>query len=689
MKKIPAIGALLLASSMLYGQQTPSDPRALEEIVVQAMRMDRSLQRIPAAVSVVGRDEIQMGRQQLGLDESLAKVPGLFMQNRYNFAQDLRVAIRGFGARSNFGIRGIKILVDGIPETLPDGQGQVDSIDLGTVEQIEVIRGPSSTLYGNASGGVISVTSESGPEEPFGEIRLSAGEYGFRKLQVKSGGRTEDLDYFISLSDSTIDGYREHSEAKNTQLTGRLKFQLKDDADFLTVFNYSDQPVSNDPGGINASQATSNPRSARDRNLLYDTGEALKQTRLGFVYSKPTSSAGQLNIRSYFVWRDFQNKLPQFPVADGVDLERFFAGGGLSYTKAWALGGKPNRMIVGLDVDNQDDDRRRFKNDKGIRGNLRFEQNEHVSSYGAFIQDEISLSDNLELSFGLRHDEIKFDVSDRFLSDGNDSGQITLSDTSPMIGIMFGISPILNIYGTISTSFETPTTTEYANPTGGGGFNLQLGPQTATNHELGIRGNINDRYYYEVAIFDIDVKGELVPYEVDGRNFFRNAGKSDRKGIEFGFTANPSDRTTISVTYTFADYKFDEFFEVEESLGIVDITNFSGNKIPGTVDHLFHSEISYTHPSGWYSAWNILYVDDQFTNNANTGTNKAYILSNIRAGLERKIGKMLVSPFIGINNLFDESYNANVRINAFGKRFFEPGPDRNLYAGINLRFDFR
>ena len=349
--------------------------------------------------------------------------------------------------------------------------------------------------------------------------------------------------------------------------------------------------------------------------------------------------------------------MPQFPVADGVDLERFFAGGGLSYTKVGTLGGKPNRMIAGFDVDDQDDDRKRFKNDKGIRGNLRFDQNEHVSSYGAFIQDEISLSDNIELSFGLRHDEIKFDVSDRFLSDGNDSGQITLSDTSPMIGIMFSISPTLNIYGTISTSFETPTTTEYANPTGGGGFNLQLSPQTATNHELGIRGNINDRHYYEVAIFDIDVKGELVPYEVDGRNFFRNAGKSDRKGIEFGFTANPNDRITVSVAYTFADYKFDEFFKVEESLGVIDITDFSGNKIPGTVNHLFHSEVSYIHPSGWYGAWNILYVDDQFTNNANTGTNEAYILSNIRAGLERKIGKILISPFIGINNFFDEIQN--------------------------------
>ncbi|MGE4658565.1 MAG: TonB-dependent receptor, partial [Gammaproteobacteria bacterium] len=205
----------------------------------------------------------------------------------------------------------------------------------------------------------------------------------------------------------------------------------------------------------------------------------------------------------------------------------------------------------------------------------------------------------------------------------------------------------------------------------------------------GIRGNIDDRHYYEIAIFNIDVHDELVPYEVDGRNFFRNAGQSSRKGVELGLTSAPSDRITASVAYTFADYQFDEFFEVEESMGVIDISDFSGNKIPGTVEHLFHGEISYTHPSGWYSTWSVLYVDDQFTNNANTGTSDAYILSNLRAGFERNVGGVKVAPFIGINNLFDESYNANVRINAFGKRFFEPGPDRNIYAGVSLRFNFR
>ena len=215
------LGALLLPGTLIAQQAAQAE---LEEIVVEATRLSRSLDRVPGAVSVVTQDEIQLGRQQLGLDEALTRVPGLFMQNRYNFARDLRISIRGFGARSPFGIRGIKILVDGIPETLPDGTGQIDSIDLGATQRIEVIRGPSSSLYGNASGGVISITSEDGPEIPYVNARLAVGDYDFQKLQVKTGGQTERMNYFVSLSDTEIDGYRAHSQAENTQLTSRFNF---------------------------------------------------------------------------------------------------------------------------------------------------------------------------------------------------------------------------------------------------------------------------------------------------------------------------------------------------------------------------------------------------------------------------------------------------------------------------------
>ena len=680
----PLLAAATLVPALVAAQQDPATADPLEEIVVQAMRMSRPLDSVPAAVSVVSQSDIQLGRQQLGLDEALNRVPGLFMQNRYNFAQDLRVSIRGFGARSAFGIRGVKILVDGIPETLPDGQGQVDSIDLGAAQQIEVLRGPSSSYYGNASGGVISVASERGPETPFANLRLTAGEYGARKFQVKTGGQTDRVNYFVSLSDAEVDGYRVHSETENTQLSGRLEFDLGAGGSLLAVANYTDQPISNDPGGINLAQAQADPRSARDRNLSFDSGEALEQSRIGFVYSLPVGEGSELEVRNYYVSRDFSNRLP-FTGGGAVDLQRLFAGGGISYTHEGSLGGRPNRVVVGIDYDDQDDHRRRFNNNMGVIGALTLDQDERVTSTGVFVQDELSLADNVRLSFGLRFDEVQFDVGDRFLSDGDDSGVRKLDDVSPMIGLLARLSPQVTVYGTYSTSFETPTTTEFANPSGAGGFNPLLEPQAATNLEFGVRGGVGDRTRYELAVFDIDVEDELIPYEIPGspgRDFFANAGHSSRTGLEATLLTQPTDRIDITLSYTYADFTFDDFLDDNGN-------DYSGNRIPGTVEQLVFAEISYRHPAGWFGAVDALHVGDQFANNANTVADDAYTLSNLRLGFDATRGGATFSPFVGVNNLFDQRYNSNIRLNAFGRRFYEPGPERNIYAGVAVNFDLR
>ena len=678
------LGALL-APGMLTAQVSTQESAAeIDEIIVEATRLTRPLDRVPAAVSVISQDEIQLGRQQLGLDEALTRVPGLFMQNRYNFAQDLRIAIRGFGARSSFGIRGIKILVDGIPETLPDGQGQVDSIDLGATRRIEIIRGPSSSIYGNASGGVVSVTSESAPEIPYVDGRVTLGNYDFRKIQLKAGGQTERMGYFVSLSDSELDGYRAHSEAKNTQFTGRFDFDLGAESHLMTVVNFTDQPISNDPGGINAAQAAADSRSARDRNVTFDAGEALKQSRLGFVYTLPLGERHEITARNYYVWRDFSNKLP-FTGGGAVDLQRFFAGGGVNYNYDGAWGDTPSQWIVGVDFDDQDDDRRRFDNDFGTRGALTFDQNERVTSQGIFVQNELTLSENLELSYGLRYDKLEFDVDDHFLSNGDDSGSRTFDDVSPMLGILVSLSPPLNVYGTVSTAFETPTTTELANPSGTGGFNPTLAPQTATNLEVGLRGALGESSSYELAIFQIDVDDELIPFELassPGRDFFANAGESSRTGLEFQFASALTDRVKLTVSYTYSDFEFERFLDDNGN-------DFSGNTIPGTAENVLFGEAVYNHPSGWYGAVDALFVDEQFTNNANTATNDAYTIANLRWGFERAVGSIVLSPYVGLNNLFDERYNANVRINAFGGRYYEPGPERNIYAGVSARFDLR
>jgi len=670
--------AAVPAAAQIQRPQLPP----LEEIVVTATRLETTLDHVPAAVSVVSKDDIQLGRQQLALDESLSRVPGLFMQNRYNFAQDLRVSIRGFGARANFGIRGVKILVDGIPETLPDGQGSVDSIDLGATSQIEVIRGPSSTLYGNASGGVISLTSEPPPEEPFAELRVSAGRYDFQKVQLKAGGSGERVGYLLSVSDSKFNGFREQSRYENTQLSGRFNIDLDRDRQLLAVVNLTDQPVSDDPGGITAQMAAENPSAAWPANIAFRAGEALEQQRLGFVYSMPLGDGHKLSARNYYVWRDFSNSLP---FVDGgiVDLDRFFVGGGLSYTYDGFWLDRPNRLVIGIDYDNQDDDRRRFDNNSGLQGALTFDQNESVRSRGIFLQNELSISEQLLLTMGIRFDEVVFDVTDRYLSDGDDSGRRTLDGTSPMVGLTYAFSPNLNLYATYSTAFETPTTTEFNDPSGGGGFNPTLDPQEASNIEFGLRGLINSRHRYELALFSIEVDDELIPFEVPGspgRDYYVNAGQSSRDGFEFSLITQATDRLQATFSYTYSDFKFDEFTDASG--------DYAGNVIPGTAKNVLFGELSYRGDRGWFAAFDALYIDEQFANNANTAVNDSYTLANLRVGYEHTSGSLAVTPFVAINNLFDETFNANVRINAFGGRFFEPGPKRNAYAGVTLNWRY-
>jgi iron complex outermembrane receptor protein len=685
-----AAAPTLLTTSALA--QTPAPAQGvLEEIIVTATMLDRPLDSVPAAVSVVTQDDIQNARQQLALDEALSRVPGLFMQNRYNFAQDLRVSIRGFGARSQFGIRGVKVLVDGIPETLPDGQGSVDSIDLGATSQIEVIRGPSSSMYGNASGGVISLTSEGGGPEPYAQVRVAGGKYGYQKTQFKTGGRTDRVDYLVSYSDQELDGWREQSAYKNELLTGRFDIDLGNDRKFLTVVNFTDQPVSDDAGGITREQAATNPRAAFPANVQFAAGEALEQTRVGFVYTTPVGERGTIEARNYYAWRDFANSLP-VQAGGIVEFDRKFVGGGFNYNYDGFWLDRPNRFIVGIDFDDQDDDRQRFNNDPGRA--LTFQQNERVKSQGIFVQNELSVSERVLLTLGLRFDKVKFDVTDYFLGDGDDSGVLEFDDTSPMVGVVVDLSDNLAFYSTYSSAFETPTTTELNQPfLTQGGFNQALSPQFAENFEVGLRGRIGSNHRYELALFTIDVDDELIPYPVftapggtvvSGRNYFENAAKSSREGLEFSWIGRPTERLRTTVSYAYSDFKFDNFVD---SAG----TSFNGNVIPGTAENVLFAEIAYTAPRGWFIAGDALYTDEQYADNANSaaGLVDDYTLVNLRFGYDIELGKLTLAPFAGVHNVTDEAYTANVRLNAFGGRFFEPGPGRNGYAGITFDWKFR
>jgi len=648
---------------------------------VNATRVEKNIIDIPASVSYIGQEKIQLGTEQVGLDESMNQVPGVFFLNRYNYAQDLRVSIRGFGARSSFGIRGIKIIVDGIPETLADGQGSIDGVDIGSIYKINVIRGPSSSLYGNASGGAILIETERGSKLPFIELRNSYGDFNLNKQQFKIGGETENLNYLLNISNTSVDGYRNNSEFENKQFNGRFEYSLSASSSIVSTIHHTDQPLANDPGGITAEDVVANPRQARAQNLNFQTGEKVKQTRFGLVYKTQLGKNQDIEVRTYNTDRDFSNKLP-FQNGGIVNLDRSFYGGGLKYTEKSNLGKYQNRLLLGIDYDRQDDNRSRYNNLLGIKGTQTLQQNELITSLGTYFQNETKLNDMAEITLGIRHDDIAFDVTDNFLADGDDSGKINLSEFSPMIGVSVKTSSNTNIYATASKAFETPTTTEFANPSGGG-FNQAIKPQKSTNYEIGIK-TFNSKYRFEAAIFQIDVEDELTPFEDSeqpGRTFFENAGSSDRRGLEIIDIRPLYDQFEFATTYTYSDFKFNHF---RNASGVI----YDGKRIPGIPKNLLNFDLSWSNDSGSYANLDTTFTGEFYADNSNQAKVDSYIVSNLRLGRNFIRNDLNIGFYLGVNNIFNEEYNSNIRINAYGNRYFEPAPKQNIFFGITVNKKF-
>lgn len=650
----------------------------IETIEVNAVRTNTDLYKLPFAVDVVPGAQVQRYQQQLSLDESLAAVPGLHLQNRYNFAQDTRISIRGFGARGNFGVRGIKILVDGIPSTMADGQGQTDSLDLGSVGRIEVIKGSGSYLYGNASGGVINILTQPAPDMPQSEIRLTAGQHGYSKYQFKSAGTHERMDYLVSASQLAIDGFRQHSKAQNTVFSSKLNLELQEGGELSLLLNLFNSPISQDPGALNRLHASSMPQSAYPANLLFNAGEELNQQKLGVKYEYSPGQGQQLTGTTFYQRRSFTNRLP-FEEGGQVNFDREFFGASAQYSNQHHAMSMNHLFTLGIDIERQVDDRQRFDNLAGKTGALRLDQHESVDSIGLFALSQLQMTPAVLLNLGLRLDRQDFGVDDYFLQDGQDSGSISYNNLSASAGLLYQQSDILNWYANLSSGFETPTFTEFANPSGGG-FNPQLTEQNALSAEVGVKGRTAD-WSYQLAVYRIDIDDELIPYELaeqPGRTFYRNAGESLRTGVEMGFNWQASTHLALTTAYTYSDYRFRRF--------VVDGIDLSNHDAPGIPKQNSFIELQYNGLNDMLVSLSYRRTGAQFANNQNNTRIPAFGETSLRIGIPLRFGDIEIDSFLAVNNLFDQQYPANVRINAFAGRYFEPAPGRNLYFGASLRF---
>jgi len=649
----------------------------LAPVIVTAPRVISEAARVPAAVSTVQGEEIHRGRPAAKLNDALVRVPGVFVQNEENYAQDLRVSIRGFGARAAFGIRGIQIQVDGLPYTLPDGQSAFDSIDPNIIQQLEVMRGPASALYGNASGGVIGIVTEDGSLSPRLDARTVIGEYGFSESLLKGGGQFERVNTFAALSHVKIDGFRDHSQAESSRFYGKLRYDLDDVSDITLILNGMHTPVAHDPGGLTREQAQSDPAQAGGLNLDYDTREVLDDGRIGLVYRRELLADQHLEIAAFGGRRDLENAIP----FTFIELEREILGGRIQYDLNGTILGLDHRAVFGVDLQHQADDRVNYNNVGGEAGDeLLLDQDESVTAMGLYLQEEIEPVSDLSLLLGGRYDKVRFEIDDRFPADGDDSGSRTFDQFTGRWGVMLALRPDLRTYATVAQSFETPTTTEVVNrPEGGGGINPDVEPQTAINYEIGMKSQFDSGSNLEVAFFLIRLDDELIAFrDVTDRVFYRNAGESHRTGVEIGFNRRFARSWQWHLAYTYLDAEFDTFLKDGRNLG--------GNQVPGLPEHLVFSELRYTHATGFYAAGSVLYVDDVFVDDENTSKNDAYTVVDARIGFEKKFRKWLVEPFGGVRNIGDEEYNNNVRINANGGRYFEPAPGTNWFTGIRIGY---
>jgi iron complex outermembrane receptor protein len=674
-------------ASPTLAQEQESTSR-LEELVVVGTRSEQQLGSIPAGVSVVNMDDIQLGRQELGFDESLARVPGLIMQNRYNFSQDLRVSIRGFGARANFGMRGIKVYSDGIPVTLADGQSGTDDLDIGSAQSVEVVRGPSAALYGTASGGVISLTTEEPTEEPFIETKVTAGEYGHQKLQVKAGGQTGRLGYLVNVSHLEMDGYRDYSGVQHSLINSKFRYDLDADSDIQLIANAVNSPYAQDAGGVTLADVAADRTGAQARNLSSNAGETFDAQRLGLVYNRQLDASSDLTVRTYTSWKEFSAFLPigthiPFVGDDGsIAYDRHFFGGGFRYTRRGQLGGLDNSFTIGADADYQRDDRQRYLNNAGVRGDLTFNQEEEAEARGIYFRNETALNDTISLSVGGRYDNIDLSVYDLYLANEDQSASLSFNEFSPSVGLVIQANERTSLYANYSSSFETPSFTELGGPAQDftvslGGFS-NVNAQTADSFEVGAKGTFADGdVYYDLALYTMDVEDEIVNVtSISNRAFFENAD-TDRRGLEAQVQAQLTDRFEAVVSYTYSDFEFESFTGNAAAVG---------QPIPGIPEHQFYAELSYTHPTGAYVVIDALNVGEYTANNAGTTIVDDYLVSNLRLGSSYDWGDASFAPFIGVNNLFDEDYFSNVRINAFGGRAYEPAPERHIYGGFNIRF---
>lgn len=674
----------------------PGGQVLLEPSVVSGSRSAAQSFDLPFSVDSLDREQISDGQLGINASEVLNRVPGLVVQNRQNYAQDLQISSRGFGARSAFGVRGLKLISDGIPASTPDGQGQAATFNLDTAERIEVLRGPASTLYGSNAGGVIQMFSRDGIGRPRIGAETLIGSDGLTRNHLTAEGESDGVGFVLDASRMDTDGYRDHSAARRDQTFAKLNFEPDEDSKLALIYSSLEQNGTQDPLGQAWEAYKADPRSVAVNALNFNTRKSIDHQQLGVNYERyfgdatlqTTAYAGKRSVIQYLA-------IPQGPQGNPnhsggvVDFDREFHGGSVRWLQPVDGISGDLRLVFGVDYDQSRDDRRGYENFSGsqigVKGNLRRDEVDTVTSLDPYAQATWDIG-HWTLQGGLRYSTVEVDVDDKYIvgANGDDSGTRRYEKATPSVSVGYAFTPDLNGYVSVGKGFETPSQAELAYSQGNAGFNYGLEPSESTQYEIGLKARVAQGTRVNAAIFQINTDDEVVVLENSGgRTSYQNAGKTLRRGFELGVESQLDEQWSAALAYTYLAATYDSRFAAGNA--IVD----KGNDVPGVPRTTLFGELAWKPVDGISTALEGLYRSKVYVEDSNTQRPApSYAVFNWRTGFTQHFGPWKTHQTLRLDNLLDRQYVGSVIVGDGNGRFYEAAPGRSWFASAGIEYQF-
>jgi iron complex outermembrane recepter protein len=670
-----------------------------DEVIVTGTRTNQKIIDIPYSVVRISSIQYKFDKSSF-INDVLNAVPGVFMQSRYG-NHDVRISIRGFGSRSNTGIRGVRILLDGIPESEPDGQTRIEAIDFNSLGSIEVVKGNSSSLYTNAPGGVINFISDINFSKSFVTQFNEFGSYELRRNGIKVGVRTDNYGFLNTYTYHTYQGFRPHSEDYWHILNTVLESNSGDNTN-LQFLGYIATGLIRLPGSLTKEEFDVDPYQAAQREVDWDFRRISKKGRVAVRFNTKfgENMNNEIEVVGYGTIKYFERVARNsYRIFD-----RYGMGGSLKYVNNSTIFEHDNSFTVGGDLFYQTGPVSEFNSIGGAKGDELLNYiDETVGNTGAYILNNFEIY-NKQLYFLVsgRYDYVYFNQLNRLLGAQNDNR--VFEDFTPKFALNYKVTPSIAVYTSFGYSFDSPAGNELDNyetsSDPGALMNPDLKPQNSTNLELGVKGNLLHsesnlfkNTLFEFTFFNTKVEDEIVPFEVNGSVYFRNSAKTNRKGLEVGLSSEIYEGLKATLSYTFSDFVYDEYAAITiDEVGDTASTDFSGKVVPSVPKHNFMLALEYKHPiisnlngfiKGTYQSISGMYVDD-----ANSNETEGYQVLNSTLGFEMFFGNFNLLVSGGVNNMLDQTYVGFININSSNGRFYEAGEPQSFFATLKLNYVF-